>query len=84
MILGEDFQDVGMIEVAADFAGALEALDEGQVSVHLRVRDLKSDSLAGTHVGGAVHGIDIAAGNDAVDAVVIELFARINRRSYLI
>ncbi len=81
MFLGEDLENVRVIEMAADFGGALEALGEDEIGIHVRVRNLQRDGFVVAQIGGAIHGIDIARRDDAIDAVVIQLFAGLNLRA---
>ena len=64
-----------MVEFLADFLFALEAVEENRVGFHFRVRDFDGDGLPVAHVGGRENGGHAAAGDKAVDAVVIELIA---------
>ena len=67
-----------MIEGLADFLFAVEAVEEDRIAFHFRVGNFDGDGAAVAEVGGAENGGHAAAGDDAVDAVVIELFAGVD------
>ena len=67
-----------MIERLADLLFALEAIEEDGIAFHFGVGDFDGDGAAGAKVGGAKDGGHAAAGDDAVDAVMIELIAGVD------
>ena len=70
-----------MIQPIADFLFALETIEEDLVAFYLGVRNLDRYLSARPEIGGAVNRGNITAGNNAVDAIVVELVAEINRES---
>jgi len=70
-----------MIEMSAYILLALKTLEENLITFHLGVWKLDGYLPACPGVGGTVNRGHVAAGNDAVNAVVIELVAGINMES---
>ncbi len=70
-----------MVQLPADFLFALEAFGEDLIAFDLRVRKLDDDLAARLDIGGAVYRGYVTAGDDAINAVVIELVAGINLKS---
>src|ERR1700674_5774362 len=64
-----------MIELLADFFFPSEAVKEKRVGLHFRMWNLDRDGLAGAQVRAAENGRHPAPGDNAFDAVVIELVA---------
>jgi hypothetical protein len=73
-----------MIEVSAYFLLALKTFEENLVTLHLGVWKLDGYLPACPDVGGTINRGHVAAGNDGVNAVVIELVAGINLESSLL
>ncbi len=71
----EYLHDAGMIELLADFFFALEPVEKDRVSFHFWMRDLDGDGPAVAQVRPAKNGRHAASGDQAIDAVMIELIA---------
>ena len=68
-----------MIELFADLFLALEALEEDGVAFHLRMGNLDGDGLSRAQVGALVDRGHAAAGDQAFNLEVVELFAGVDR-----
>ena len=75
VVVGEDLHDAGVIELLADFLFAMETVEEYRVGFHFRMRNLDGDGSAVAQVRAAKNRRHAAAGDQAFDAVVIELVA---------
>ena len=75
VLVVEYAHDAGMIEFFADFFFALEPVEEDRVGFHFLVRNLDGDGPFVAQIGAAENGCHAASGDQAVDAVVIELVA---------
>jgi hypothetical protein len=64
-----------MIELFADVLFAVEAIEQNRVGFHFRVREFDCNRAAVTFVGAAVNRGHAAAGDQALDAVMIEKIA---------
>jgi hypothetical protein len=67
-----------MIHGGADLVFALEPVEEHGVGFHRRVGHFQRDGAAVAEIGGAVDGGHSALGNGRVDAVIVDLLARLN------
>ena len=63
VVIRQHFHDAGMIELLADFALAVETVEEHGIGFHFRMRDLDGDLSAGAQIGGAIDGSHAAAGD---------------------
>ena len=63
VVVGQHLHDAGMVELLADLALALEAVEEHRIGFHLRVRNLDRHLAAVAHVGGAKDRGHAAAGD---------------------
>jgi len=73
--LRQHLHDPGMIEFAADFGLAMEAVEEKWVALQFRMGNLEGYDASVAQVGGAEDGGHAAARDEAIDAVMIELLA---------
>src|SRR5579862_4529534 len=64
-----------MIEGLADIFLAVKTVEEDRVAFHFRMGNLDGDCPAGAKVGAAKDRGHAAAGDNAIDAVMIELFS---------
>jgi hypothetical protein len=64
-----------MIKGFSDVPFAIEPVEEDRVAFHFGVGNFDGDGLSGAGIGGAKNGRHPTAGNDTVDAVMVELFA---------
>ena len=78
-LVGNHLHDAGVIELFADLLLALEALEEDGVALHLGVGNLDGHGLSGAQVGALEDRGHAAAGDQAVDLEVVELFASVDR-----
>ncbi len=67
--------DAGMIELFADIFFPFEPVEEDRVGFHFRMRNLDRDRPAVAHVRAAENRCHAASGDQAIDAVMIELIA---------
>ena len=75
ILLGEDLNDLGMVQGGANRFLPLKAVEEDRVAFHLEVREFDGYDTVGGQIGGAINGGHAAGGDDAIDPVVIEHFA---------
>jgi hypothetical protein len=64
-----------MVEFAADIGFAMEAVEEKGIALEFRVRNLEGDDAPVAQIRGPKNSGHAASGNQAVDAVVVELIA---------
>ncbi len=73
--VGKHLHDTRVIELLADFALAMKTVEKHRVGFHLRMRDLDGDLASVAQIGGSKDGGHAAAGDQAFNAVMIELVA---------
>ena len=73
--LRQHLHHAGMIEFAADFGLAMEAIEEKRIALQFGMGNLEGHHASVAQVGGAEDGGHAAARDQAVDAVMIELVA---------
>ena len=76
-VLCNDLHHAGMVEFLSNVLFAMEALEENGVALHFGVGDLDGDRAAGQEVSAAEDGGHAASRDDAFDAVMVELVARV-------
>ena len=82
IVIGEDLHHAGMIQGLADLFLALKAIKQDRIALHLGMRNLDGDLPAVAQIGAAKDGGHAAAGDKALNAVVIELIAGMERGSF--
>lgn len=71
-----------MIKMLGDFLFALEPLRKNFVLFRLGMRNFQGHRFSCFQVNAAKHRRGVALRNDALQAVLIDLFARMNRSSF--
>jgi hypothetical protein len=67
--------DAGVVEFFADILFAAKTVEKDRIGFHFRVWDFDGDGAARVEIGAALNGGHAAASGQAIDAIVIELFA---------
>ena len=75
LVVGVDAHYIGVVEREADCLLALEAVEEGRVGLHGKVRDLQRYLAAVPQVGCPVDGCHPTLGYGFVNAVVVKFLA---------
>src|SRR4029077_2856378 len=70
--------NAGMIDGLANIFFTVKAIEENRVSFHFGMGNFDGDGFARARIRGAKDGSHSAAGDDAVNPVVIELFAGVD------
>ena len=75
IVVRQYLHHAGMIELLPDFAFALKAIVEHRIGLHFRMWDFDRDLAAIAQIGGAKDRGHAAAGDQAFNAVMVELVA---------
>ena len=80
MIVHQNLQHSRMGERSANFLLPVETINKCRIVLHSRMRNLERDRLVRLKVCAAENGRYIVAGDDAIEAIMIELSADIHMR----
>ena len=83
VIVCQHLQQTWMAERPPDFLLAVESVDKRGISLHSGVRNLEHDRLIRLKISAAENRRYAVMGNDTVQAVMIELIAKIHGQAYL-